>query len=310
MAHTNNATLKRFKGLAIGGGGMAGISIPGALSTWIESGYTLEQFKAFAGTSVGSLVAALLSLRADPDYISNKLKHTNFKNLLDASWTRLSNMWGVLEHYGWYKGTALREWIETSIKEISGDAKITLKQAWEKYETHLIITKVDVLYPKCKLVTMDYMSHPNKYISEAVCESCAIPYIFRAIYGTIGDELGHIFVDGGVLLNYPITTLYNIIPSREVMGLCLSHKTTKNEEDPEYRPVKNNIEFIESIAKSWRDIALKSHIEKDDWRRTCNIAVSVNTMDFDVSVEKLEEAYEDGKNAMKKFIKKIRTNSG
>lgn len=296
--------LSKIKGIAFEGGGMSGVAYMGALQKWIESGFTLEQFTVFAGSSVGSISAAFLSLRAKIEYVSDKMQKTNFKTFLDERWTRFGGFFGVCEYYGYYKGDALKKWLTECVEKITGNPNITMLEAHEKYNTHLLITKVDVLYPMCKLVVMSYTTHPTTTIVEAIHTSCAIPYVYPAISGS-GTEIGHIFVDGGTLLNYPIHTLYSILDPKEVIGLCLTHKDPQDDYD-EYRPVRSNKEFIESIAKSWLHMAFKRHIGHEDWERTCNIPVSLKTLDFDASIEKLEEAYKDGSNAMEKFIKKYK----
>lgn len=296
--------LSKFKGLAIEGGGMAGLAYMGAISKFIDAGYTIEQFTAFAGSSAGSIVAGLMAVRADIGYMSKKLRETNFSKFMDGSWTYFGDMWRVYNRYGWYKGETLRTWYKQCMHEITGNGDITFAQIKEKYKTHLIITKVDVLYPRSKLVIMDHTTHPDTSIADAVHCSCSIPYFFQAVNGSSTTELQHIYVDGGVLLNYPITTLYSILKPEEVMGLCLTNKDEEETEQEESRPVRNHAEFIQSITKTWYYTMTGRHIHKNDWKRTCNIEVSVKSTDFDLKDTVRDELYTQGWNAMYNFLRK------
>ena len=291
---------KSYRGLAIEGGGMAGLAYMGAISKFIDAGHSMNQFTTFAGSSAGSMPAGLLAVRADIEYISKNLKETNFSKFLDGSWTYIGDMWRVYKSYGWYEGQTLENWYSKLMEEITGNANITFLDIYNRYNTHLIITKVDVLYPKSKLVIMDYKSHPNFPVCKAVHESCTIPYFFKAVKGT-GAELGHLYVDGGILLNYPITTLYDILRPEEVMGLCLTHEKSTNDKS-ESRPIKTHLEFVESIANAWKDMALNRHVSSAEWKRTCNIEVTTKSTDFKIDDVEKEDLYERGRKAMTKFL--------
>ena len=61
--------LGKMKGLAIEGGGVAGIAYIGALKAWVKAGYKLTQWKYIAGSSAGAILAALLAVHAPLEYM-------------------------------------------------------------------------------------------------------------------------------------------------------------------------------------------------------------------------------------------------
>ena len=103
---------KNYKGLAIEGGGVAGLAYIGSLKIWTKYGYDLTQFTHFAGSSAGAILATFMSLRAPLKYMENKLWNTDFSKFMDDSWGILGDMWRFWENYGWYKGDALLKWLE------------------------------------------------------------------------------------------------------------------------------------------------------------------------------------------------------
>lgn len=286
--------IKKIMGLAFEGGGMAENASLGGYKRIIQAGPSSVQFKFFAGTSAGSILASLLGARASIEYIEKKYAATDFTQFMDSSWNPLANIERVVEKYGWYKGDALETWIAQCMKELCGDSEITFAKMLQQFGTVLIITKVDVLWPRCKLVVMDHETHPNKTIHSAVRESSSIPFAFQAIV----DIDKHVYVDGGVLLNYPLKTLYKYLTRDQVIGLSLSSIGAEEEG----RPVETYVELIESIATTWREQAMSRHLAIEDWKVTCKIPVSLNATDFRADRAQLDAAIQSGYNTMGSFL--------
>lgn len=285
-----------YKGLALEGGGVSGIAYVGALKA-LEDINILKNYKYFAGSSAGSIIASMLACNASIEWIEKTMKHFNFNDLMDDSWGVSLDIVRLYEEYGWYKGDTLLQKMESFMLELTGIKNITFKQLYEKFNNILIITKTQVLYPNCKLIVMDYKSHPNHPISLAVRESSSIPYFFKAVK----DNEGNIFVDGGVLLNYPIELLYNYLPPSECMGLSLKYHENFNNEE---RQINGHIEFITSMAQTWRNGAMFKNIGIDDKRRTCRIKTYLKSVDFNVSENEKNKDIESGYKCMMKFISK------
>ena len=298
--------LENFRGLAIKGGGVAGVSYLGCLRKWIDVGLKLEQFSVFAGSSVGSVVASFLALRASLQFMEEKLRSTDFSKFLDRSILSkvkdVANMW---TKYGWHSGDGLEMWVASVVGELTGNKELTLREAHQRYGTHLVITKTDVLYPECKLVTMDWTSHPEMTIHAAVRASSSIPFFFQAVDGR-GQEEEHIFIDGGVMDNYPIECLYSLLPKEQCMGLYVT-TPKRNKTSVKGRPVRSHSEFITSILGTWTDAMMGQHISSDEWIRTCSVPTDISAIDFSASKEKQEAAIGEGWKAMDKFISTIRS---
>lgn len=290
-------------GIAIEGGGISGLSYIGFLKAWVESGRRLDQWKYQAGSSVGSIVATLLAVHAPLEYIEKLLRETDFNEFKDNSWNMFKNIYDLTEKYGWYDGNEIENFMADVLENITGDRDITLREIYEIYGSHLIITKTDVLYPRCKLIAMDWKSHPDMKVAHAVRTSSSIPLFFEAVRGE-GDEAGHVFVDGGVLLNFPIELLKPFLPDHQIMGLYLTSPREEAEEAGTlvYRPVNGYEEFIKSIAKTWREQAMNRHILSDDWRRTCDIETIIKATQFNLTEDQQNYCIKQGYERGVKFI--------
>lgn len=295
--------LSKFKGLALEGGGVAGLAYRSSMDR-----LNMNQFNAFAGSSAGSLMAGMLACRATAGQIDEALR-VDFRKFKDNSWFPV-DLVDFFRKYGWYNGDYLLQWYRSWMARVTGSPDITFLEAHTRFGTTLIITKTDVLYPFSKLIAMDYQTHPNHSIAAAVRESISIPYLFEAVPGTAKNgELGHWFVDGGVMLNYPLRLLYKYLDPAECMGLYLTSSDDQADKDSSIksRPVKNHVEYLESIAETWRNSAMKQHINEDDWNRTCCIQTKVNATNFDLTDTDREQLLKEGADAINGFIAKFQT---
>ena len=88
------------------------------------------------------------------------------------------------------------------------------------------------------------------------------------------------------------------------MGLYLTSAREESEKDGtlEYRPINGYVEFLKSIAKTWREQAMTRHISTDDWYRTCDIETTIKATDFNISDEAKAAGYKAGYERTERFI--------
>jgi NTE family protein len=285
-------------GLANEGGGMGETVCIGGYERLIKS-IPPEQLKYFAGTSAGSIFASMLAARASIDYIKNKYMSTDFSLFKDSSWNIAEDLIQLKDKFGWYRGDALEAWHADIMRELTGNPDITFAGLLQQFGTVLIVTGVDVLKKKCRLVVMDYRTTPNMSVHSAIRRSSSIPLAFQAIF----DDAKHVYVDGGVLLNYPLELLYDHGLSRDqVIGMSLASPSDPKDLAGDGEPVGSIFELIEAIATTWREQAMNRHLSKEDWERTCKIPVSIGAMEFNAPRDKLDEAIATGYNTMDSFL--------
>jgi len=93
------------------GGGIKGIGLVGALTRVEEKGI---RFKGVAGTSAGSIVAALCAAGYTAQELKRILTEMDFSQLLDPSWPKFYDLW---IHNGIYKGKKLHGWISGLLRK-------------------------------------------------------------------------------------------------------------------------------------------------------------------------------------------------
>ena len=175
---------------------MRGLSFCGALK-YLEEKNVLKNIKRVAGSSAGSLFAVMIACKTPVSTILKMVETTNFASLKDDSWGYVYDVIRIINCYGMCKGDALYEWCGNAL-EMSGYHKdVTFQELFDKTGIELVITGTNL-----NKYTTEYFSHntyPNMQVRLASRISSSIPLFFSAI--NMNDN---IYVDGGVLDNYPI----------------------------------------------------------------------------------------------------------
>jgi hypothetical protein len=175
----NKFSKKRFKILAIDGGGLKGAFAAGFLEAMqkdLKVDFN-EQFNLIIGTSTGSILAAALATNYP---LSKTLEMYEEKSDL------VFNDNGLLK--GLRKSRYSNDDFISEVKKILGERKI------HEVDTNLAITSVNISTGRG--VVFDKNS--NVSISDAVIASCAVPVAFKPY--RINDSY---YVDGGVWANNP-----------------------------------------------------------------------------------------------------------
>ena len=208
-ANTNTYMTKqtRFFRTCVGvfqGGGCRGAALAGAYQEATARGVT---FAEVAGTSAGSIVAALIGAGATPEHVSNVLVNLSFTSLLTPpealcnrplfahllSW--LPGLGLALDLYydrGLYSAKGIETWVEDRLRELLPRASrpaVTFEDLI--IPTSIIVT--DTLAQKVEVRKQG--THDKASVAQAVRASCSIPLFFQ--------PLDNRYVDGGVLSNLP-----------------------------------------------------------------------------------------------------------
>jgi NTE family protein len=326
-----------FKNLVFEGGGVRGIAYVGALEVLDNEGI-LKNIKRVAGTSAGAMVAVLVGLNYTASEISEVLWSLNFQKFLDDSFGCARDFDRLINEYGWYKGDFFRNLMADLIKDKTGNGEATFKDlAKAKKYRDIYLIGADLSTGFSKVFCND--KTPNVKVADAARVSMSIPLFFRAVNGINND--GHIYVDGGLLDNYPIkvfdrasyvskqknerTTEYyektnkslskkygeidRYVYNKETLGFRLDSK----EEIEKFinpnmvMPVKNDIKSLFSYTKALVttliDFQNNVHLHSDDWQRTIYIdTLGVNSTDFGISDSKKKKLVESGITNTKKYF--------
>ncbi|XP_048777035.1 uncharacterized protein LOC125681139 isoform X2 [Ostrea edulis] len=188
-----------FENIVFEGGGAKGVVYPGALLALEELGL-MAKIKRFAGTSVGSMTACMAALGYSSQEI-RKVMETDFRTYFDARLGRLSLLPNLLRHFGWQPMNTLYEFLGELVEKKLGNKDATFSDLYKKTgkELCIVVTNVnnmeeEYFHPK---------TTPDVPIRMAVRMSASLPGLMQPVhYTTSGTD--NIYVDGGLLANYPI----------------------------------------------------------------------------------------------------------
>jgi Predicted esterase of the alpha-beta hydrolase superfamily len=190
-----------FRNLIFEGGGVKGIAYMGALDV-LEERDILRNITRIGGTSAGAINAILLGFGFSPNETKNILWSLDFKKFMDDSWGIIRDTSRLINEFGWYKGDFFRDWIGRLIKEKTGNSESTFAdiEAMKKKKgfTSLYFMGTNLSTSFSEVFSAEHT--PRFCVADAVRISMSIPLFFAAKRSIRGD----VYVDGGVLDNYPI----------------------------------------------------------------------------------------------------------
>jgi len=327
----------QFRNLVFEGGGVKGIAYVGAMRELSKKGL-LKNIVRVGGTSAGAINALIFALGYSIDEQEKILNSTDFEKFMDDSFGFIRDFKRLWNEFGWSKGDFFTNWIESLIKTKLKNTKATfadLKKAGCP-DLYVIGTNLSTGYSE----TFSYERHPDMPLSTALRISMSIPLFFRAKrYGKRDD----VYVDGGVMLNYPVKLFDRLRYIDEVNEANAARKVDyyNDENDrflsahPESSPYVYNCQTLGFRLDTAEEIGLfrynepvdgkaiktfpkyafalisaimqvqeNQHLHSDDWQRTVYInTLDVKTTDFDLSDEKKEELIKQGTIGAQNYLK-------
>ena len=207
---------QEIKNLVFEGGGVKGVGYIGAIDVLSEMNI-LSGIERVAGNSAGAITACLLALKYSASEISKIIFDMDFKSFEDDK-----NYRRVKAEYGLYAGDTFLTWMTDLIVKKGFDAKATFRDLVNKGGLDLKVYATD-MYTQ-SLQEFSAKKTPDTILAEAVRASMSIPLFFKAWQFSNKKPNDHLFVDGGVLLNFPINAFdKNDMGSEKTLGLRLDN---------------------------------------------------------------------------------------
>jgi len=250
------------KKIVFNGGGVKGAAHVMAYAGFIACGGDPSKITDVAGTSAGSIIAALIATGHNAQELHVAVMKLDFKKFLDEKHghvaravtdlasqqkSKLAKTFAgaknsidfvrgvvrIIKKQGIFDGEKLRIWIEDYIYRGTGIENCTFKELhelhcekpWHFKDLHVVALNVD----KQAVMTIDHTTFPDAIISDAVLASCSIPLFFKPhklyLKGTNNKHrmsLMDTYVDGGVINNYPLNIFREDFD--DVLGFYLCEK--------------------------------------------------------------------------------------
>jgi NTE family protein len=206
---------QQYKYLVLKGGGIRGIAYTGALKV-LEDEKLTNGIERVAGTSVGAITGTLFCLGYTATQMEDIMLALDIATFNDGEWFFMGGQKRLRKNYGWYKGKRLEQWIGKHIKEQTGNENTPFMQlhrlaASNKKFRDPYITATNLTRQTLEIFSWE--THPDMPVKNAVRASTAIPLYFGAVFiDSSGMVIEHpkkdghynVYVDGGLLANYPI----------------------------------------------------------------------------------------------------------
>ena len=324
-----------FKNLVFEGGGVKGIAYVGAMEVLDKEGI-LNNIERVAGTSAGAMVAVLVGLKYSAEEVKDVLWHLDFNNFMDKSSFFLTNTTRLLKEYGWYKGAFFRKTMADLIQRKTGNGEITfgdLAKTKKYREIYLVGANLSTGLSE----VFSHKTTPQMKVADAARISMSIPLFFASVKR--GKSKEDIYVDGGLLENYPIKTFdqidfiadensrrrteyYDIINTKSLEKSKAKTEYVYNKETLGFRldssdeismylghgtadrkEIKNFIGYTKALVTTLIDFQNNVHLHSDDWQRTIYIdTLGVGSVDFDISDEKKTGLLNSGKKYTEAYL--------
>lgn len=147
--------------------------------------------KTICAVSVGSIFSLIYLLKYTYAEMLEEVLKKNFDELKDI---RIMNF---VTKYGLDSGNNMISWLKELMHRKGTDPDITLKEFYEKTGVDFQIMATNL--NKYKYKRFNYTDTPDVKILDAIRMSISVPFMF-----TINEYEGDIYVDGGLIDNYPI----------------------------------------------------------------------------------------------------------
>lgn len=202
-----------YRNLVMEGGGIKGVAYGGAMAE-LEKRGILKSIERVAGTSAGAIQASLLAVGYSCEEISQIISDTPIESFNDDGFVAYGTK-RLFKKYGWFKGDTFLKTMEKLIANRTGDPNLTFEELHELAKSYpfrdLYVVGVNLSSQHYQIFSHE--TYPKMRVADAVRVSMSIPLYYGAIWinpeGKVIDnpkpeDDAELFVDGGLLLNFPI----------------------------------------------------------------------------------------------------------
>jgi NTE family protein len=309
----------QFRNLIFEGGGVKGIAYVGALQI-LQQRDIVRDLTRVGGTSAGAINALILALGYSNREQLELMQSVDFRRFMDDSFGVIRDIRRLATEFGWNRGDFFTGWIAELIRARLGDPRATFADLQASGRPALYVVGTNLATGYSEVFSAE--RHPAMPLATAVRISMAIPLFFAAVRH--GDRKD-VYVDGGVMLNYPIklfdreryidasesyaarsTAYYNrenaafvlarpgrspYVYNRQTLGLRLDTQEEiglyRYDEPLRGRPIGKFTDYARALLQALMNAQENQHLHSDDWQRTVYInTLDVGTTDFDISDER------------------------
>lgn len=311
-----------WKNIVIEGGGSKGIACLGALDyLYTHKPDTLAHVERYAGSSAGSLIALFLVLGYTPRQVLDIISSNKSSNMRSHWFWYPTN---VLSLFGLNTRSRFIKYILPFLKQKNLDEKTTFKQLYDSTQKTLVVTGTNVSKRR-----VDYFSHitfPDMPVLSAIEASINIPFYFTKF-----SYNGDYYIDGGVLVNFPLyyfddfATTGTLCPNSKQLGSISIEQESKpgihdtlgiKTIDVDYdhqglyignTSIKSIYDYTSSTIHTLFQGIERLYISKNYWERTIaiHLDIEISLTEFSLPPDIQNRLWELGLQAAEKYCIQI-----
>jgi NTE family protein len=305
------------------GGGVKGTAFLGALRCFDDAGIRLRKV---AGTSAGSITAALVAAQISVDDLEKIIGQLNFNDLISKktsplifssrrkSQNDLNNpQWMILRVLiarilgqrvlGQYSAQPFLDWLNQAL----GDRLTTFDaidqtngQEWYQQRALKIVAS-DISGGEMVVLPDDLsrlgLSTANYSVAEAVRLSMSIPFFFQP-----GELDGRTIVDGGILSNFPLW-IYDASPNTPPRCPTFGLRLTDGTNGAPPQPIQGPLDLLSGMFRTMMVAHDSRHQRKNDLGRVISInTAKVTATQFNLTNRDKDYLYQQGYESTRSFL--------
>ena len=281
--------MRSIENLVFKGGGVLGAAYAGAIEA-LNDTKLLDGIQRVAGTSSGSITAALVGLRYSAKEIKDITHAIPFKEFGDH-WDPLR----ILTAYGLYKGDAFLAWMKGVIKDKTGNEDTTYAQWMAQGFRELKVFATDLNTSSIR--EFSDRTTPDVIVAESLRASMAVPFFFSAWQFPGGKPDDHLYVDGGIVYSYPISSFNDL---SKTLGFFLYNDA------PEALPVGYD-EILKYSHALFRAMSNSQDLDfgKDKEEAAVTVKIydlGIPSLDLGITDEQRTRLFDSGKKATSAYL--------
>lgn len=280
------------------GGGVKGMAFVGSICCLEENNYSFERF---AGTSAGSIIAALLAAGYTGKEIKSIMFGTDFNRFITNKGSlKICKLYGLLKNKGIHPNDYLEHWMRELLTK---RGKLKFKDVSVNGESKLKIIASDITRHEMLILPeslKNYGLDPMEFdIATAVRMSTSIPFYFEPYKLYYKNGVSFI-VDGGLLSNFPIWIFdTKDVPRWPTFGFNLVGEGESLTAQGKKDIFSYSLDIVSTMLNRNEDV----YVREKDKVRTINIpTLGVKTTDFHMNKTTKEKLFKEGYSSTENFL--------
>jgi NTE family protein len=287
--------MQNITNLVFEGGGVKGIAYAGVLDVLEQNGF-LTQIKAVAGTSAGAITACLLSVGYNAADIKKLVGQVDFGSFADHE-----NLLKKYKYYGMHPGDTFLDWLKQQIaaKGLSENATFADFHNAQCHDLRVYACDINAR----QLQEFSLAQTPTVIVAEAIRASMSIPLYFNAWQFPGGNPNDHLYVDGGMVYNYPIYA-FSTDDEMNLATLGFRLEDTKSVRHPVQFGYGDWTAYVKNTFETLME-AQSIVYKRDPDQQKCTAVINdlgISATDFDITADQKQALFEEGVKAMQAWL--------